>query len=334
MFKSFFWSKQWALWAWGGAILILTTTWYSVTLLGDINAWERRFWDTIELLFKGEINITQSQYYALIGEAVYIAALYVAIVVVLEFFISHFVFRWRTAMNNYYMSQWPLVRGIEGAAQRVQEDTMRFARIVEGLGVAFFRSLMMLAVFLPILLQASAKVSELPVFGEVTGSMVYVAVGSALFGTVLLMLAGIKLPGLEFNNQKVEAAYRKELVYGEDYADRAGPPKVKELFTNVRRNYFRLYFHYMYFNVFRWSYLQFSVFIPFIALGPTLLSGAAAGVVTLGFFRQTIAAFERVESSFQFLVHSWPTIIELLSIHKRLKGFEREIRKAQAAQGS
>ena len=37
------------------------------------------------------------------------------------------------------------------------------------------------------------------------------------FGTVLLMVVGIKLPGLQFNNQKVEAAYRKELVYGEDH---------------------------------------------------------------------------------------------------------------------
>ena len=43
------------------------------------------------------------------------------------------------------------------------------------------------------------------------------------FGTVLLMVVGIKLPGLQFNNQKVEAAYRKELVYGEDHEERAQP---------------------------------------------------------------------------------------------------------------
>ena len=34
---------------------------------------------------------------------------------------------------------------------------------------------------------------------------------------------GIKLPGLNFNNQLVEAAYRKELVFGEDHPDRAQP---------------------------------------------------------------------------------------------------------------
>ena len=46
------------------------------------------------------------------------------------------------------------------------------------------------------------------------------------FGTAFLALVGIKLPGLEFRNQRVEAAYRKELVYGEDDADRADPPTV------------------------------------------------------------------------------------------------------------
>jgi peptide/bleomycin uptake transporter len=59
------------------------------------------------------------------------------VLVLLDFFVSHYVFRWRTAMNNYYMEHWPQARSVEGAAQRVQEDTMRFARIVEGLGVSF-----------------------------------------------------------------------------------------------------------------------------------------------------------------------------------------------------
>ena len=53
-----------------------------------------------------------------------------------RFFVSHYVFRWRTAMNNYYMANWPRLRHIEGASQRVQEDTMRFARTMEGLASA------------------------------------------------------------------------------------------------------------------------------------------------------------------------------------------------------
>ena len=139
---------------------------------------------------------------------------------------------------------------------------------------------------------------------------------------MLLALAGIKLPGLEFNNQKVEAAYRKELVYGEDHADRAEPESVRQLFDNVRRNYFRLYKHYLYFDIAKWSYLQFSVIIPYIAMGPTIV----AGIITLGTLQQILRAFDRVENSFQFLVNSWGTIVELISIYKRLRAFEATIK--------
>ena len=58
----------------------------------------------------------------------------------------------------------------------------------------------------------------------------------------MLAAIGIKLPGLEFNNQKVEAAFRKELVFGEDHEDRAKPPTIVELFNNVRRIIFGYFF--------------------------------------------------------------------------------------------
>jgi len=221
-------------------------------------------------------------------------------------------------MNEYYMSHWGSLRQVEGAAQRVQEDTMRFAGIVEGLGSSFISSIMTLIAFLPLLWTLSKEVTELPLIGAVNGSLVFIALLSAAFGTVLLAAVGYRLPGLEFKNQKVEAAYRKELVYGEDQATRASPPTVKELFSDVRTNYFKLYFNYLYFNVFRYAYLQGASFIPLIALGPTFVAGA----ITFGIYQQINQAFSRVENSFQFLVNSWTTIVELMSIHKRLKAFE------------
>ena len=64
------------------------------------------------------------------------AFLAIFVFVVTRFFVSHFIFRWRTAMNDYYTARWEQVRHIEGASQRIQEDTMRFASIMEGLGVS------------------------------------------------------------------------------------------------------------------------------------------------------------------------------------------------------
>ena len=60
--------------------------------------------------------------------------------------------------------------------------------------------------------------------------------------------------------------------------------------------------------------------------------GAAplAGAVALGVMQQIVRAFGQVLEAFQFLVRSWPTIVELMSIYKRLKGFEHHIVAAQA----
>jgi peptide/bleomycin uptake transporter len=141
------------------------------------------------------------------------------------------------------------------------------------------------------------------------------------FGTGLLALAGIKLPGLNFRNQRVEAAYRKELVYGEDDSHRAEPETVRGLFHAVRANYFRMYFHYAYFNVFRGMYLQADNIFAYVILIPTI----AAGKITFGLLQQILTAFSQVSNSFQYLVNSWTTIIELLSIRKRLVAFEASL---------
>jgi peptide/bleomycin uptake transporter len=150
---------------------------------------------------------------------------------------------------------------------------------------------------------------------------VFATIAWSVFGTVALVLAGYKLPGLQFRNQRVEAAYRKELVYGEDNEERADPVTVAELFTNVRRNYFRLYFHYVYFNVVRYTYLQANGIFSLLILGPSIV----AGTISLGLMNQISYAFSQVSSSFQFLVNSWSTIVELLSVHKRLRAFEAAI---------
>ena len=328
MFRSFFMTRRWILWSIPGGALILFSTWYKVELDVKINEWFGEFYNLIQKALSKPNTITMDEYMGQLSTFGYIAGLYVVIAVATDFFIKHYVFRWRNAMNDYYAAHWHTVRHIEGASQRIQEDTMRFARMVEGLGVSFMRSVMTLFAFLPILWTLSAQVKELPWIGPVPHALVWVAILLALSGTVLLAAVGIKLPGLEFENQRVEAAYRKELVYGEDNAERAEAENLRLLFADVRRNYFRLFFHYLYFDVARWSYLQFSVLVPYIALAPTLVAGA----VTLGVMQQIVRAFGRVESSFQYLVNSWTTIVELMSVYKRLRAFEHQIRTREAAE--
>jgi len=311
----------WWQWSILGSALIVFTTYFQVQVSVAVNAWYGPFYDLIQKALSKPNAVQATEFYQSLSTFAGIAFIAVFVYFLTRFFVSHYIFRWRTAMNNYYMTYWGKLRKIEGAAQRVQEDTMRFSETLEGLGVSLIDSVMTLIAFLPLLLKQSANITELPLVGHVPYALVVVAVLWSLFGTTFLALVGIKLPGLQFRNQRVEAAYRKELVYGEDDAGRADPPTVAELFSNVRRNYFRLYFHYMYFNVARILYVQTDNIFPYIVLAPTIV----AARITLGTLQQILNVFDQVRSSFQYLINSWTTIVELLSIYKRLRAFEATI---------
>jgi peptide/bleomycin uptake transporter len=314
-------NHPWSNWSIWGSAFIIFIAYFSVQTSVAINNWRGPFFDLLQAALGKQPGITAWQFYDLQLKFLEIGFVGVVLNVVTAFFTNHYVFRWRTAMNNFYMGNWERLRHIEGASQRVQEDTMRFANILEGLGVTLVNSVMTLVVFLPLLFSMSQYVDEVPILGAIPHSLFWLAIFWAVFGTVLLAFAGIRLPGLNFRNQRVEAAYRKELVYGEDHADRAQPVTVRELFANVRKNYFRMYWHYSYFNFARYSYSQVdAIFLNFMLI-PTFV----AGKITMGIWQQVATAFGEVSNSFQYLANYWSTIIELLSIHKRLKAFEAAI---------
>jgi peptide/bleomycin uptake transporter len=308
-------------WFWWSVVvssIILFVIWFLVQLDVMINDFFGSFYDLIQKALAAPNTITIGAYFAQLLTFLYIATVYIFVAVMNAFMVQHFIFRWRTAMNDFYVANWDKLRRIEGASQRIQEDTMRFAQTMEDLGTSFINSVMTLIAFTPILWGLSSYIKTIPIFGAVPQALVVVAICWSAFGTVLLAVAGVRLPGLNFRNQRVEAAYRKELVLGEDSADRAQPPTLGELFRNVRRNYFFLYLNYLYFNIARYGYLQAGVLVPYVALAPTIV---AAGF-TLGIMQQILNSFDKVTTSFQYLVTSWSTIVELLSIYKRLQAFE------------
>jgi peptide/bleomycin uptake transporter len=311
----------WAVWSIIGSALILFTSYFQVQVSVALNDWRGPFYNLIQAALTKPGSVTREELYAGILTFASIATVSIVVVVLTRFFVSHYIFRWRTAMNDFYVANWPRLRTIEGASQRVQEDTMRFATIMEGLGVNLISAALTLLAFLPVLVKLSSNIPELPLVGSIPYPLVFAAVIWSVFGTGLLALIGIRLPGIEFFNQRVEAAYRKELVLGEDDPTHASPPTLSTLFANIRHNYFRLYLNFMYFNVGRYVYLQTDVIFPYILLVPTI----AAGKITFGILQQILNAFEQVRHAFQYLVNSWSTIVELISIYKRLRAFEAKI---------
>ncbi|WP_435189815.1 putative transporter [Pseudothioglobus sp. nBUS_23] len=320
MFK-FFTEKQWALWAYLGSIIILSSLWVQVQIDVKINEWFGEFYDMIQKALAEPNTVTIEEYFGGLWSFISLAMIYVAIAVLVSFFTNHFLFRWRTAMVDWYHSVYDKARKIEGASQRVQEDTIKFSRIMESLGTSFISAVMIIVEFLPILFGLSIGI---PIFffgdweyGLVVGALIW-SVGGTLFLVGLGLI--LRLVGVEYDLQKQEAAYRKILVIAEDDAD-VRPKTLNELFDDVRKIHFVSYLRYLYFNIGNIAYLQLNVLSAYVFLAPAIVAGA----VTLGVMQQIIRAFGRVEGSMQYLLKAWPTIIELASVYKRLREFETQI---------
>ena len=209
---------RWAGWSILGSALIIFTSYFQVQVSVAINSWYGPFYDMVQAALSKSRPVTIEQFYGELSTFIGIALIAVVVGVLTRFFVSHYIFRWRTAMNDFYVENWPRLRTIEGASQRVQEDTMRFATTMESLGVNLISAVLTLLAFLPVLMRLSASITDLPLVGAIPYPLVFAAVIWSVLGTGALALIGIRLPGIEFFNQRVEAAYRKELVLGEDDA--------------------------------------------------------------------------------------------------------------------
>ena len=324
MFR-FFTLKKWILWAWLGSVIILGSLWVQVQIDVKINEWFGEFYDMIQKALGAPNSISIDEYWASLLSFITLAGMYVALAVVISFFTAHFLFRWRTAMVEWYHDVYEKARKIEGAAQRVQEDTIKFSRIMEGLGTSLIEAFMIIVEFLPILFGLSIGI---PIFffgdweyGLIVGALIW-SVGGTLFLVALGLI--LRLVGVEYDLQKKEAAYRKILVIAEDDGN-VRPKSIEELFDDVRSIHFLSYIRYLYFNIGRMAYLQANVLSAYVFLAPAIV----AGVVTLGVMQQIIRAFGRVEGSMQYLLKAWPTIIELASVYKRLREFEEKLQLSE-----
>jgi len=165
---------------------------------------------------------------------------------------------------------------------------------------------------------------------NIPGLLVWASLLISIGGLCISWIVGIKLPKLEYDNQKAEAAFRKQLVLAEDdKIHYAATYALLELFTNIRLNYRRLFMHHGYFDLWINLYDQFVSITPYLVMGP----GVFLGVITLGMLQQVVHAFEKVHKSLSLFLHNWTVITEFRSIRLRLREFEEHLEKQQNTKG-
>jgi peptide/bleomycin uptake transporter len=308
----------WFRWSVPGTILIVFLTYFLVEINVAINAWYGPFYDLLVKACTPKSGVKVEELYLSMLIFTWLASVFVVVYSFQRFFVRHYVFRWRDAMHHFYSENWGKLRHLEGSSQRVQDDTMLFSKNMENEAVSILDAVLTLIAFLPILYGYSKHITELPIVGHIPQALVWASIAWAVFGTTFLSLLGIKLPGLEFKNQRVEAALRKELVYGEDDGTRASLPTLQSLFKDVRKNYFRLYYNNLYFDVGRRIYANADTVYSYVLLFPSVV----AGTISFGLFQQIGNAFDKVRESVRVLVDDWEQIVKLISIYKRLRAFE------------
>nr|MBP3725299.1 putative transporter [Campylobacter sp.] len=318
MFKAFFKSRKWVIIAYVGLIFLLWVNYYQTVLRVKLNEWYRSFYDICQDIQKHTID----DFYSQMLVFMWVAMPFVISVVIERYVARVWALKWREAMTFSYLSHWRKVKNeIEGSSQRIQEDIYLFTKMVENLGIKIVAALMTLFAFIPVLWNLSKGV-DIWFIKDVPGSLVWIALIVSIGGLIISWFVGWFLPHLEYNNQKVEAAFRKELVFAEeDKQNYASEEKIVDLFERIKYNYNRLFLHYGYFDIWLNSFNQILVIVPYLIMGP----GIFTKVITLGVLIQVSNAFNQVRASFSIFTNNWTAITELRSIYIRLKEFQKNI---------
>jgi len=237
---------------------------------------------------------------------------------------QRFTFRWREANTHYYLKRWEnSTARIEGGSQRIQEDLMIFGKTLQSLFTGFVNKIFILAAFLPVLWTLS---EGLPVWNGqiIPGFLVWAALIMSIGGTLLSFLLGIKLPGLEYKNQVVEAKFRKKLVHSEDDFKERLSEDLFPMFASIKRNYYRLFNYYMGFGIWQTGFSLLAGNVAIVILAPSYF----AQLITFGVLIQVLNAFGRVEGALTFFIDRWTTIVDFQSVIKRLREFNKVLDEA------
>lgn len=320
-----------------------------------LNDWYERFWDLggsalevgsgdAEGLAVGRREITE-----LLLEFGLICLPAVVVHPVFKLFTNMWILAWRLSLVKSYLARWKLDdRKIENGAQRVHEDTQRFARGIQNFCVVILDSVLTLIVFCPILLSLGSEVNPY----EAPDSWLILFCGSvAALGVVGSMVLGWSLVHLEVENQKVEADLRRKLVLleedprpvydGEDRAHANGetqevttseeePNKpstlqFKKVIKDLRCNYTRLYRSFSVFSLWLSAYDQAVVILPYVMTAPLLFAELPSHRISLGKVSQLSNAFSNVFSSLNIISEQWIEVTEWLSVLRRLREWESHI---------
>jgi len=325
---------------WAGRGLLAAVIAIELALVGNdvlLNQWRARFYNALQ----------EKDSDSFIREMLVFCALATVLVAlqVYQLYLNQWLqIRWRSWMTTKYLGDWMHDANhyrmqLQGDAadnpdQRMSDDVKLFVSQTLALGVGLLSSIVSLTSFVIILWGLSAA-APLVLYGidfTIPGYLVLAALVYAIFGTALTQWIGSPLVTLDFNQQRLEADFRFNLVRvrenSEQIALLKGEPaereRLSERFSRVIANWYGIMSRTKRLTAFTQSYAQAAVVIPFALVSPAYF----ANKIMLGALTQTAEAFGKVQDALSFFVTVYRTMAEWRAVVARLDGFERAITSA------
>lgn len=326
-----YWRSEEKYKAWSMLVLIIALNLGFVYAMVVLNKWNVIFYDALQKLDKATF-ITQC--YRFLG----VVTILVTLNVSNAYLTGLLGFQWRKWLTKQYLNRWMdqamyyrlSLQGnkTDNPDQRISQDLASFATQVLTLGLAFFKEAVSLSTFMMILWSISGAIQiPLPNQGSLTipGYMVWLALTYAIVGTWIVYKIGKPLIKLDFNQEKLEANFRYQLVRlrerSEEVAFYKGEKSenytFRQAFNGVYENFQRIINRGLYVNGWQNFYNNFSTIFPILIAAPQFFSGA----MTLGVLMQINSAFMRVQDSLAIIVLQFQSIASLIATTNRLLGF-------------
>ena len=347
--------------AWVGLGVFVAHAVFKAWLKWALNDWYAEFYDALQdtvtnaTLAASPAHFEQKRHEVAALLLVFVALVAPAVVVhpVAKWIGSLWRFNWRMALMRAYLVHYDVgQQPVEGAAQRIHEDTQRFEVGVYDCFATVLDSVLTLAIFVPVLMRVGEAAH--PPGVALPSWLVLIAVGAAFGGLAISVVVGTKLVRLEVHNQKVEAALRTKLVLleqtpaaivGVEGGEADDEPLYPGEFTNVSRrpprpravspapfflgtardlwrNYRRLFANFAAFNTWISLYDQAMIIVPYMLVAPLMFATDPADRITLGTLMQVTNAFDKVFGAMAVVTENWGAVNAFRSTVVRLREFE------------
>ncbi|KAF7458556.1 peptide antibiotic transporter SbmA [Cryptosporidium felis] len=227
------------------------------------------------------------------------------------------IFFWRIQLTGHFLRNWDKIYLVEGASQRIQEDTMRFCKVFEKLFIFLIQDMLKLIVYLPLLLSLSKYITKTWLIPNTGNLLLALIVANSIIGACLIIFPSKYLTKRVYNIDSEEASFRKDLVLSELEEHAFDFPERYRGVDAAHRSYYNRFFA---IKVVQLIYCRLSMITYWLFAHPSM-----APPYSLGLLKQTMHAFDEVSTVFNFAVLHFKSLVEAIAVYQRLRGVAMKI---------